>query len=98
MGLASLSLDLRLAEVANVNSDCLCAQFCVMPVFSGVLLGYLIYDCVHYAIHHARISHGWLASLKRAHLSHHFRSPRGNFGISSGLFDVLLRTCSAMPQ
>jgi sterol desaturase/sphingolipid hydroxylase (fatty acid hydroxylase superfamily) len=67
-------------------------QAAMLPVFSGVLLGYLVYDCVHYAIHHAHDRRGWLAGLKRAHLAHHFRAPRANFGISSGAFDVLLRT------
>ena len=70
-----------------------CAQEAVMPVFSGVLLGYLAYDCVHYAIHHARMSNRWLAGLKKAHLNHHFRDHSANFGISSKLFDYILRSC-----
>ena len=69
------------------------AQEAVMPVFAGVLLGYLAYDCVHYAIHHAQRGGQWLVGLKRAHLNHHFRDPTTNFGISSKLFDSLLQSC-----
>jgi hypothetical protein len=30
----------------------------------GVLLGYLTYDCLHYAMHHSRLRHPLLASLQ----------------------------------
>ena len=61
-----------------------------MPMFTGVLVGYLSYDCIHYALHHAQLKHGWLGRLKQRHLDHHFRHPEATFGISSGVFDVLL--------
>lgn len=78
----------------DMSQACLLlVQEAVMPVFSGVLLGYLAYDCVHYAIHHARTGSSWFADLKRAHLNHHFRDHSANFGISSKLFDTILQSC-----
>ena len=69
------------------------SQAAVLPVFAGVLLGYLAYDCMHYAIHHGALPRGGLLALIRsAHLEHHFRRPDANFGISSPLVDLLLRT------
>lgn len=61
-----------------------------MPMFTGVLLGYLSYDCIHYALHHAQLKQGWLKKLKMRHLDHHFQHPEATFGISSAVFDVLL--------
>ncbi len=61
-----------------------------MPMFTGVLIGYLSYDCIHYALHHGQLKHGWMGRLKQRHLDHHFRHPEATFGISSGVFDVLL--------
>ena len=65
-------------------------QSVVMPMFTGVLIGYLSYDCIHYALHHGQLKHGWMGRLKQRHLDHHFRHPEATFGISSGVFDVLL--------
>ena len=67
-------------------------QGAVLPIFTGVLLGYLSYDCIHYALHHAQLREGWLGKLKRRHLDHHFRHPEATFGISSAVFDVLLHS------
>jgi hypothetical protein len=68
------------------------AQALAPAAFAGVLGGYLAYDCMHYALHHAHGRRGWLGALRRAHLDHHFRRPGAGFGISSGLFDALLAT------
>lgn len=54
-------------------------------------MGYLAYDCIHYAIHHGGLPKGsCLAPIKRAHLEHHYRCPDANFGISTGIVDMLL--------
>lgn len=58
-----------------------------------MLLGYLAYDCMHYAMHHGALPRaGLLGLIRRAHLEHHFRRPGANFGISSPLVDLLLGT------
>jgi hypothetical protein len=69
-------------------------QAVALPLFSGILAGYLSYDCIHYAIHHGgRLPTRWLMHLRSAHLSHHYRDPDTGYGISSDLFDVVFRTC-----
>jgi sterol desaturase/sphingolipid hydroxylase (fatty acid hydroxylase superfamily) len=40
----------------------------------------------------------WLRELKRHHLSHHFHSEKGNYGITSGLWDRVLGTSYQRPQ
>jgi dihydroceramide fatty acyl 2-hydroxylase len=62
-------------------------------VMSGVILGYIGYDCLHYAMHHARSLPGpLLRELKARHTHHHYHDSDAGYGISSVLFDVLLGT------
>lgn len=57
-----------------------------LSVFSGILLGYVWYDCCHYAIHA-----GWMKnSISRNHIRHHYRDDTKNYGITSPLFDYIL--------
>jgi sterol desaturase/sphingolipid hydroxylase (fatty acid hydroxylase superfamily) len=37
-------------------------------------------------------SNPWLRAIKRRHLAHHFHSERGNFGITSNLWDRVFGT------
>ena len=61
-------------------------------VYTGMMAGYLAYDCLHYALHHWQSGRWvpWLAQLRRTHLRHHFVDKDHSFGISSPLVDVLL--------
>ena len=64
-----------------------------MPVFTGVIAGYLAYDCLHYLLHHSTGSLCWapfISRLRRTHLCHHYRDQQHSFGISSPLVDLLL--------
>ena len=79
-------------DAPDIVQGCVLVQGVVLPMFTGVLLGYLSYDCIHYALHHAHLKEGWLGKLKRRHLDHHFRHPEATFGISSAVFDVLLHS------
>ncbi|MFO1036928.1 MAG: sterol desaturase family protein [Geminicoccaceae bacterium] len=40
----------------------------------------------------------WLREIKRRHLAHHFHSEKGNYGITSGLWDRILGTFYAVPK
>jgi sterol desaturase/sphingolipid hydroxylase (fatty acid hydroxylase superfamily) len=69
--------------------------------FSGCLLGYVAYDCTHFALHVAdgatlrlvdRLFGTSLARKKSKHLRHHFVDHARAFGISSERWDRLLRT------
>jgi sterol desaturase/sphingolipid hydroxylase (fatty acid hydroxylase superfamily) len=61
--------------------------------FSGFLVGYLTYDMMHYAIHHAKgFDSPLLSKIRRHHLAHHFRDTRRGFGVSSPFWDAVFRT------
>jgi sterol desaturase/sphingolipid hydroxylase (fatty acid hydroxylase superfamily) len=62
------------------------------PLFSGFVVGYLGYDLIHYAVHHFRMNRGFLKSLKRHHMLHHFKTPGQRFGVSSPLWDIVFGT------
>ncbi|VAI26618.1 unnamed protein product [Triticum turgidum subsp. durum] len=61
-------------------------------VFGGGLLGYVIYDCTHYYLHHAQPSFDPAKYLKKYHLNHHFRIQNKGFGITSTLWDHVFGT------
>ncbi|KAL5577779.1 hypothetical protein UlMin_019478 [Ulmus minor] len=61
-------------------------------LFGGGLLGYVMYDVTHYYLHHGKPSKGLTKSLKRYHLSHHFRVQNVGFGITSSLWDRVFGT------
>jgi sterol desaturase/sphingolipid hydroxylase (fatty acid hydroxylase superfamily) len=64
----------------------------VTPFYIGFIAGYLFYDISHYAIHHFNMhSKFWLA-IKNHHMRHHYQDPELGFGVSSPLWDLILKT------
>lgn len=61
-------------------------------VMAGILLGYVLYDMIHYAIHHVKDLPRPFSWLRARHMYHHFRDHTANFGISSPLVDLLFAT------
>ena len=75
----------------------LCSLRTAAGLMEGVVLGYVFYDCLHYAIHHGwRLPGPLLQELRRRHNHHHFHDHERSYGISSVLFDVLLRTSAQL--
>jgi sterol desaturase/sphingolipid hydroxylase (fatty acid hydroxylase superfamily) len=64
----------------------------VSPVFSGFIIGYLVYDLTHYATHHFPMRKGYLKFIKRYHMQHHYKTPDKRFGVSSPLWDKVFNT------
>lgn len=62
------------------------------PVFSGFIVGYLIYDLTHYATHHFPMRSGYAKYIKRYHMQHHYKTPNQRFGVSSPLWDMVFGT------
>jgi len=60
--------------------------------FPGFLLGYLIYDMLHYAMHHYNFKSGLMKKIKQHHMLHHYQNPEKGFGVSSSLWDEILRS------
>ena len=62
-------------------------------LFGGFLLGYVAYDCLHYAIHHHSLRRLPLGRrLKGYHLRHHLRDDASGFGVTSRLWDRVFGT------
>ena len=60
--------------------------------FAGFLSGYVCYDTLHYATHHAPMK-TWLGHwLKHHHLRHHYLNEDRAFGVSSPLWDYVFKT------
>lgn len=53
---------------------------------------YCGYRHLHWAIHHRAPRSRWGRYLRRHHLRHHVGSPRANHGVTSPLWDLVLRT------
>lgn len=64
----------------------------VAPFFIGFIAGYLFYDISHYAIHHFNMHSKFWLVIKNHHMIHHYQSPGLGFGVSSPLWDVILKT------
>jgi sterol desaturase/sphingolipid hydroxylase (fatty acid hydroxylase superfamily) len=64
----------------------------VGPLFTGFLVGYLIYDLTHYATHHFAMRSGYAKYIKRYHMQHHYKTPNARFGVSSPIWDYVFKT------
>jgi sterol desaturase/sphingolipid hydroxylase (fatty acid hydroxylase superfamily) len=60
--------------------------------FSGFLIGYLIYDMLHYAMHHYNFKSGLMKKIKQHHMLHHYSDPAKGYGVSSALWDKIFRS------
>ncbi|GMU46429.1 MAG: hypothetical protein AMXMBFR26_12110 [Porticoccaceae bacterium] len=64
----------------------------LQPFLAFFIVGYLAYDYLHYATHHFPMRHPLLHRLKQHHMKHHFSGVPARYGVSSPLWDILLRT------
>jgi sterol desaturase/sphingolipid hydroxylase (fatty acid hydroxylase superfamily) len=60
--------------------------------FSGFLLGYLIYDIGHYAMHHYNFKSGLMKKVKQHHMLHHYKDATKGYGVSTWLWDDIFRS------
>ena len=61
-------------------------------VAAGFLIGYLIYDELHYALHHHSPKSRLGKRLRELHMRHHFQDDERGFGISAPYWDFVFRT------
>jgi sterol desaturase/sphingolipid hydroxylase (fatty acid hydroxylase superfamily) len=62
------------------------------PLMAGFLGGYLIYDMLHYSMHHLLIGKSFLLGLRTHHLRHHGQRHDMRFGITTRFWDRLFGT------
>jgi sterol desaturase/sphingolipid hydroxylase (fatty acid hydroxylase superfamily) len=61
-------------------------------IFAGLLLGYLAFIVIHYAVHRWPIEpNSWLYSAKMLHLRHH-RFEDCNYGVTTNFWDIVFGT------
>ncbi len=59
---------------------------------AGFFTGYLIYDMLHYYLHHFRPRGTFGRMLRERHMRHHFQDDTKGFGISAPYWDDVFRT------
>ncbi|WP_158797466.1 sterol desaturase family protein [Pedobacter sp. L105] len=62
----------------------------IYAFYTGFLVGYLIYDELHYALHHANFKSPFWKKLKQHHMLHHYSDPSKGYGVSSAIWDKVL--------
>jgi sterol desaturase/sphingolipid hydroxylase (fatty acid hydroxylase superfamily) len=60
--------------------------------FAGFLIGYLVYDMTHYAIHHGNFKSRVMKSIKQHHMLHHYSDSTKGYGVSSSLWDIFFQS------
>lgn len=63
-----------------------------LGLFSGFIAGYLAYDMIHYATHHAPMRGRIGKFLKQYHMKHHYVDGDHGYGVSNPLWDHVFRT------
>ena len=64
----------------------------VWPVAAGFYLGYVIYDTVHFALHHTHPKGRFGHRLRELHMRHHFEDHERGFGVSAPWWDIVFDT------
>jgi sterol desaturase/sphingolipid hydroxylase (fatty acid hydroxylase superfamily) len=64
----------------------------------GFLSGYLVYDMLHYHLHHHVPRTVLGRSLRELHMRHHFQDDTSGYGISAPFWDHVFRTVPTRPH
>ncbi|KAI9202811.1 uncharacterized protein BJ171DRAFT_512113 [Polychytrium aggregatum] len=59
---------------------------------AGSYTGFVLYDMMHYYLHHGKPYGDYLKEMKSYHLDHHYKNAHLGFGISSKLWDIVFNT------
>ncbi len=63
-----------------------------LPFASGFLAGYLLYDMLHYHMHHHRPTTALGKRLRELHMRHHFQNHEHGYGVSAPFWDHIFGT------
>lgn len=63
-----------------------------LAVFAGYLIGYVLYDTIHFATHHWKMTSPLGKFLKEYHLKHHYIDPDTAYGVSNPMWDYVFFT------
>lgn len=65
---------------------------------AAVALGWTIYEWLHQSIHVHGPTNRYSRWAARHHLSHHFTLPQRNHGVTTPIWDIILRTYQPVPK
>ncbi|QRV81918.1 cytochrome b5 [Ceratobasidium sp. AG-Ba] len=60
-------------------------------IISGAFAFYVLYDCMHYALHHTKLPQ-YMREMKKYHLAHHYKNFELGFGVTSKIWDYVFNT------
>jgi 4-hydroxysphinganine ceramide fatty acyl 2-hydroxylase len=60
-------------------------------IISGAFAFYVLYDCMHYALHHTKLPQ-YMKEMKKYHLAHHYKNFDLGFGVTSKIWDYVFNT------
>jgi len=86
------SASIPLASAFYFLFDYLLPANYIFGFFPGFILGYLVYDISHYAIHHFNFKGSFWKKIKQHHMLHHYQDPTKGYGVSSPLWDKVFNS------
>jgi dihydroceramide fatty acyl 2-hydroxylase len=87
-----LAVSISLGLIINLGLYPLQRLDLTLPLWNGILAGYLFYDFMHWSTHFRKPINAWERKLRAHHMSHHFADHETNFGISHMWVDRVLGT------
>ena len=63
-----------------------------LTFFAAFMVGYMVYDYVHYAVHHFQQRTAWGRYLKENHMKHHYVGKEWKWGVSTLFWDRVFNT------
>ena len=86
------SLSVPLAIVFFLAFSLVFGAYSTPALFAGFVFGYLVYDTIHYAVHHFALRGRIMLYLKKQHFRHHYGDSTRDYGVSSPLWDFVMGT------
>jgi dihydroceramide fatty acyl 2-hydroxylase len=86
------SVSVPLASLFVLGFYAVLASPAFLPFGAGFLGGYLLYDMIHYHLHHHRPKTAAGRWLRELHMRHHFQDDERGYGISAPYWDYVFRT------
>jgi len=63
-----------------------------VPILAGFITGYVVYDRIHFLLHHSRSQNPIFLRLKRQHMLHHFTDSTRCYGVAAPWWDDVFGT------
>jgi dihydroceramide fatty acyl 2-hydroxylase len=89
------SISISLAVIMYFPFRAVWGSWAMWAPFGGFVLGYVLYDSLHWYVHAGKPRGALGKLLRREHLVHHFKAPGSRFGVSCPWWDHLFGTAGA---